>query len=130
MLALVDTTVWVDFIRGRRTDEVAKLDELIGNGLVLVGDLVLCEFLRGFSSDAEAQRVEQALNKFPIVSLCDARLAVEAAANYRILRARGITLSKTVDLIIGSYCIHHSLPLLHNDHDFDAMEKYLGLTVL
>jgi len=130
VLALVDTTVWVDFIRGRRTDEVVKLEELIDSGAVLVGDLVLCEFLRGFGSDAEAQRVEQALNKFPIVPLCDARLAVEAAANYRILRARGITLSKTVDLIIGTYCIHHSLPLLHNDRDFDAMEKYLGLMVL
>jgi hypothetical protein len=56
-------------------------------------------------------------------------VALLAADNYRTLRARGITVRKTIDVIIGSYCLLHALPLLHTDCDFDALETHLGLMV-
>ncbi|MFM9864166.1 MAG: PIN domain nuclease [Micropepsaceae bacterium] len=130
MFALVDTTVLIDFVRGRPTDQVRKLDLLIDAGGVVVGDLILCEFLRGFDTEADARRVQQTLSRFASVELCGADIAVEAAANYRRLRALGITVRKTVDLIVGTYCIQHALPLLHNDRDYDPMAKHLGLRVL
>lgn len=129
MRALVDTTVLVDFVRGHDTDEVRKFRDLIDNGEVVIGDLVLCEFLRGFDTDLDARRVEERLRHFSHVALCGRDVAVEAAAHYRRLRSLGVTVRKTIDLIIGSYCIHHGLPLLHADRDFEPMELHLGLVV-
>jgi predicted nucleic acid-binding protein len=54
-------------------------------------------------------------------------IAVNAARNFRALRGRGITIRKTIDLIIGTWCIEHRRPLLHNDSDFRPMAQHLGL---
>lgn len=126
----MDTSVLIDFIRGRHTGEVEKLRRLVDEDRVLLGDLILCEFLRGFDSESEARRVHQSLGGFPVVQLCGSDIAVDAARNYRHLRALGVTVRKTVDLIVGTYCIRHSLPLLHKDRDYDPMEHHLGLKVL
>lgn len=130
MPALVDTSILIDFIRGRRTEGVIKFERLADTDEVLLGDLVLCEFLRGFGSEREARQVHGTLTAFPAVALCGPVIAVEAARNYRILRGLGVTVRKTIDIIIGTYCIHHGLALLHNDRDFDPMEHHLGLKVL
>ncbi len=55
---------------------------------------------------------------------------MRAAQNYRALRAKGITPRKTIDIIIGTHCIVHGVPLLHADRDFDVLEGELGLVVL
>jgi predicted nucleic acid-binding protein len=128
--ALVDTSILIDSIRGKRTDHVVKFERLIDSNGVILGDLVLCEFLRGFDNEREAKRVYDTMTGFDIVNVCGSVVAIEAARNYRVLRALGITVRKTIDLIVGTYCIHHSLPLLHNDRDFDPMEEHLGLRVL
>ena len=130
MSVLVDTTVLIDFARGRKTDQVDKLFELIDAGSVVIGDLILCEYLRGFDSDLDVRRAQAALSHFTNVELCGKDIAIEAAAHFRRLRSLGITVRKTIDLIVGTYCIRHSLPLLHNDRDYDPMQKYLGLRVL
>jgi len=126
----VDTSVLIDSIRGRRTEQVSKFERLVAADEVMLGDLVLSEFLRGFDNEAESRHVHATLQGFPVVELCGETIAVEAARNFRHLRALGVTVRKTVDLIIGTYCIRNSLPLLHNDRDFDAMERHLGLKVL
>jgi predicted nucleic acid-binding protein len=92
-----------------------------------VGDLILCEVLQGLRTDAEASLVEGALREFQIVSLVDPELAVKAAANYRLLRGRGFTIRKTIDVVIGTFCIERGYALLHNDRDFEPMERFLGL---
>jgi predicted nucleic acid-binding protein len=97
---------------------------------LLVGDLILCEVLQGLRSDAEAKLVEDALREFAIVSLVDAELAVKAAANYRFLRGQGFTLRRTIDLIIGTFCIERGHLLLHGDRDFAPMERFLGLRTI
>jgi predicted nucleic acid-binding protein len=127
---LVDTSVWIDHLRDTVTAPVSYLRSLISAEELLVSDLILCEVLQGLRSDAEARAVEEALREFEIVSLIDAELAVKAAANYRFLRGRGITIRKTIDLVIDTFCIERGHTLLHSDRDFAPMESLLGLQTL
>ena len=96
----------------------------------LVGDLILLELLQGARDDGHAARIERNLRQYPIVSMLDEALAVQAARNYRILRARGITVRKTIDVIIGTFCITGGHSLLHDSRDFNPMEAHLGLRVV
>ena len=89
--------------------------------------LILCEVLQGFRSEAQAQLVERALSQYQLVALSSPDLAIKAAANYRLLRRRGITIRKTIDVIVGTFCIERGHALLHSDRDFEPMERYLGL---
>jgi predicted nucleic acid-binding protein len=124
---LVDSSVWIDHLRDAVTGPVLHLRSLISGEELLVGDLILCEVLLGLRTDAEARLVEDALREFEIAPLVDAELAVKAAANYRFLRRRGITMRKTTDLLIGTFCIERGHTLLHSDRDFAPMESFLGL---
>jgi len=124
---LVDTSVWIDYLRNTSTAPVTRLRGLIGQEELLVGDLILCEVLQGVGSTAQARRIEAALREFELVSLSDPDLAVAAAENYRLLRGRGITVRTTVDVLIGTFCIERGHSLLHADRDFEPMERFLGL---
>ena len=126
-MILVDTSVWIDYLRDTSTAPVTRLRGLIGQEELLVGDLILCEVLQGVGSSAQARRIEAALREFELVSLSDPDLAVAAAENYRLLRGRGITVRTTVDLLIGTFCIERGHSLLHADRDFEPMERFLGL---
>ena len=126
-MILVDSSVWIDHLGNTITAPVAHLRSLVSEQELLVGDLILCEVLQGLRTDTEARLVEHALREFEVVSLVDAGLAVKAAANYRFLRRRGSTISKTIDLLIGTYCIERGHTLLHSDRDFTPMESLLGL---
>ena len=128
----VDTTVWVDHLNDTPTPQVIRLRDIITNGLglLVVGDLVLCEVLQGLSNAREAALVERALRRFTLAAMVNPLLASRSAANYRALRARGITVRKTMDMLIGTYCIEHGHALLHSDRDFDPMETHLGLSVV
>jgi predicted nucleic acid-binding protein len=124
---LADSSVWIDHLKGTLTDSVVRLRALLGTQQLLVGDLILCEVLRGVGSEAEAHRVEAILAEFDVVALSDHEIAIKAAGNYRALRERGITIRTTVDLIIGTFCIERGHALLHSDRDFEPMERFLGL---
>jgi predicted nucleic acid-binding protein len=126
-MILVDSSVWIDHLRNRTTEAVGKLQLTLRSEPVLVGDLVLCEVLQGLRNDAEARRVEQMLRQFEVATLCEPAIATRAAANYRFLRSRGITIRQTIDLIIGTFCIERGHSLLHSDRDFEPMERLLGL---
>jgi predicted nucleic acid-binding protein len=124
---VVDSSVWIDHLRQVVTSPVARLRSLMTHAELLVGDLILCEVLRGVRSEAVAREVEAVMRAFDIVPLCDRDLAIKAAANYRHLRARGITIRNSVDLIIATFCIERGHALLHSDRDFEPMERFLGL---
>ncbi len=94
---------------------------------LLVGDLILLEVLQGARDEAHAARIERGLRRFPVVPMLGDAIAVQAARNYRLLRARGITVRKTKDTIIGAFCIAGGHFLPHDDRDFDPMEVHLGL---
>lgn len=127
LLILVDSTVWIDFFNGRDVSHVRRLRDLFGTTEIVVGDLVLCEVLQGLASEREAREVEAYLRRFDIVSMGGEAIAITAARNFRALRARGVTVRKTIDLLIGTWCIKNRVPLLHNDRDFASMAKHLGL---
>lgn len=126
-MILVDSSVWIDLLNNVVTEPVRRLRALIPTTPLLIGDLILCEVLQGLRIEAQARLVERSLRRFEAVSLIDPELAVKAAANYRFLRRRGITVRKTIDLIIGTFCIERGHLLLHSDRDFAPMESLLGL---
>jgi len=129
-LIVVDTSVWIAHLRDVATEPVRKLRALGDLASLLVGDLILLEVLQGARSPADAMNLEREMRQFEIVSMLSPDLAVEAAANYRLLRSRGVTPRKTADLIIGTFCIEHGHTLLHDDRDFEPMRTHLGLQVL
>jgi predicted nucleic acid-binding protein len=124
---LVDSSVWIDLLNNVVTEPVRRLRALLPTTPLLIGDLILCEVLQGFRIEAQARLVERSLSRFEAVSLIDPELAVKAAANYRVLRGGGITVRKTIDVIIATYCIERGHSLLHSDRDFAPMERLLGL---
>ena len=127
-MILVDSSVWIDHLRGAKTPQVERLGALLPRvEQLLTADLVLCEVLRGVRFETAALQVEAAMRRFDIVSVCDPDIAATAASNYRFLRTRGITIRTTIDLIIGTFCIERGHALLHSDRDFAPMERYLGL---
>ena len=126
---LVDTSVWVDYFNGVATTQSNQLDELLGSGRILLGDLILAELLQGFASDKGYRRARDLLLDLPYADLVGKSVALAAADNYRKLRSRGFTVRKTIDVIIGTYCVLNGHDLLHSDRDFDAMEQNLGLRV-
>jgi predicted nucleic acid-binding protein len=127
---LVDSSVWIDHLRNAVSRPVSQLRSLITREELLVGDLILCEVLQGVRGEREAKLVEDALREFEVVPLIDTELAVKAATNYRYLRAQGFTIRKTIDLIIGTFCIERGHTLLHDDRDFEPMVRFLGLQAL
>ena len=126
-MIVVDSTVWIDFLNGRNIGHVRRLRALLGASEIIVGDLMLCEILQGLASEREARAVESYLRRFDIAPMAGEAVAVAAARNFRELRARGATVRKTIDLLIGTWCIENGVPLLHNDRDFVPMARYLGL---
>ena len=118
-------------LRNTQTPQVQLLREAGSTrDQVIVGDIVLLEILQGMQSNTRAAAMERWLLAFVIMPMLDVGLAVRAAGHYRTLRQRGVTIRKTADLIIGTFCLDRALPLLHDDRDFDAMERHLGLAVL
>ena len=126
-MIVVDSSVWIDFLNGRDAAHVRRLRMVLGADEVIVGDLMLCEVLQGLDSERAAQEVEALLRRFEIVPMAGDAIAVAAARNFRSLRKRGITVRKTIDLLIGTWCIENRRPLLHNDSDFRPMARHLGL---
>ena len=126
-MILVDSSVWIAQLRGSWTPATAKLEAAVRREPILVGDLILLEVLQGARDEAHATRIERGLRRFALVPLLDADLAPRAARNYRKLRELGITIGKTADIIIGTFCIERHCALLHDDRDFAPMEEHLGL---
>jgi predicted nucleic acid-binding protein len=126
---LVDSSVWIDYFRGAPSAEAAHLDKLLGTGPVLIGDLILTEVLQGFATDADFNQARTLLDSLDVVPLAGASICVQAARNFRTLRRQGVSVRKTIDTIIATCCIENGYALLHNDRDFDAFERHLGLRV-
>jgi predicted nucleic acid-binding protein len=127
---VVDSSVWIDFLNGHNARHVRRLRAVFGTDEIIVGDLMLCEVLQGLHSERAAQQVEALLRRFEIVPMAGDAIATAAARNFRFLRRRGITVRKTIDLLIGTWCIENGRPLLHNDRDFHPMARHLGLIEL
>lgn len=129
MPVIVDTTVWIDFFDGTKTPQNDLLEFAVRRGDAAIGDLILSEVLQGIDDDKEYRLVKRQLSHFHVYPMVGREFAVKSAMNYRKLRSKGITIRKTVDCWIATFCIERRFPLLHNDRDFDPFERHLGLKV-
>jgi hypothetical protein len=129
-MILVDSSVWIDYFNGKKTAQTEWLDSALGNTPIIISDLILTEVLQGFQYDKDFKTARDILLSIPFMSMGGQVLAIESAMNYRFLRRKGVTVRKTIDVIIGTFCIHHQLTLLHDDRDFDPMVKFLGLKIV
>lgn len=129
-MILVDSSVWIDYFRGNATTSVELLDALLGNEPLAIGDLILTEVLQGFDSAREFNRAKKLLISLEVVELGGQEIAIQAAKNFRTLRALGVTVRKTIDTIIATRCIESGYTLLHCDRDFEPFVTHLGLHAL
>lgn len=126
-MVLVDSSVWIDYFNGVASRESDLLDRLLGREPVAVGDLVLAEVLQGFRDDADYRAARDLLGGLAMFEMLGAARAIQVAENYRTLRKHGITVRKTTDAVIATFCIDRRLPLLYSDRDFDPFVVHLGL---
>ncbi len=129
-MILVDASVWIDYFNGVTNAKTDRLDALLGQENILMGDIIMAEVLQGFASDTEFKRAQNLLALLPFREMLGREVALQTARNYRALRKQGVTVHKTVDVMIGTFCILNNIPLLHKDRDFDPMEKWLGLVAV
>ena len=129
-MVIVDTTVWIDYLRGTLTPQSHWLDAELDRNRIGLTDLNLCEILQGIRDVQQVALVREKLLKFEVFSTGGVELALVAAENYRHLRSHGFTVRKTIDCLIATFCLRNDHALLHNDRDFDPFEEMLGLFVI
>lgn len=116
--------------RGSETRETSILDDILPRQRLLTGDLILAEVLQGFRSDRDLEAARQALGRLAFVPMVGHDVALASALNYRRLRAKGVTVRKTIDVLIATFCATHGHVLLHSDRDFTGMAPVLGPDVV
>jgi len=126
-LIFVDSSVWVDYFNGKQSVETDCLDSLLGKEPVGLGDVVLVEVLQGFRRDQDYKIAKDLLTTLAVFTLGGQEMAIKSADNFRLLRKKGITVRKTIDVLIATFCINKNLPLLHSDKDFDPFHQHLKL---
>lgn len=129
-MIIIDTTVWVEYIRGTATPHTHWLESHLTSERLGLTDLILCEVLQGVTNDDQFNAVQEELLKLAVFETGTVELAVEAAANYRKLRTFGRTVRRTIDCLIATFCLVEGHALLHNDRDFDPFEDVFGLKVV
>ncbi len=126
-MILVDSSVWIDYFQGAQTPQTEKLDGFLSSEPIAVGDLILTEVLQGFGSEQDFNEARRLLTSLLVVELGGQHIAIQAARNFRLLRAQGVTTRKTIDTIIATRCIESGFTLLYSDRDFDPFVQHLGL---
>lgn len=126
-MILVDTSVWIDYFNDTSTPQVERLESALGVEAVAIGDLIALEILQGFKSDKDYRSAREMLNALKVYDLLGEQSVYRCAENYRALRKKGITVRKSADVIIATFCIDNGLPLLFSDRDFLPFVEHLGL---
>jgi predicted nucleic acid-binding protein len=129
-MVIVDSSVWIDALRGTANPHSSWLKRSLGNEPIAMTSIILCEVLQGIRTDAQFEQSRQKLLELPVFETFAANVAIAAARNYRLLRSEGFTVRKPIDCMIATFCIESEYRLLHRDRDFDAFEIFLGLQVL
>lgn len=130
-MIVIDSSVWIDHLTNRvDTPAVRKMREIEDADEIIVGDIIALEVLRGARSERHAARLEAILSSFALRPMLGTPVALNAARNYRDLRAAGFTVPTLPDLVIATYCIEHGHALLTKDRDFQPFADLLGLKLL
>ncbi|MBA3028366.1 MAG: PIN domain nuclease [Desulfobacteraceae bacterium] len=126
-MILVDSSVWINYFNGISTWQTDLLDHYLSNTPIIIGDLILTEVLQGFRSNADFETAKNFLSALLFREIGGYNVAIQSAQNYRALRKAGVTVRKTIDIIIATFCIIEGFTLLHDDRDFDPMVTHFSL---
>ena len=129
-MVIVDTSAWIEYLTDGVSAIVNKVDLCLDQDLVGIGDLIYCEVMQGIRSPRERREVSDLLLALPQFDLGGFTMAEKSASNYRLLRSKGVTVRKTIDVLIGTFCAEYKLQILHHDSDFDLMAKHIALDVI
>ena len=125
MPVMVDTSVWLNLFRQQATADVFRLKVLLGEKqTLLIGDLILTEILQGSRTQTDFVRIEAAFQVYRVIPLVAETIARQSASYYRQLRYQGITVRRTIDCLIATWCIQNQVPLLHADGDFKHFLRF------
>ena len=127
---MIDSSVWIDYFNGKETRATKLLDTMLGVQPIAIGDLILTEVLQGFKNNKDFNQAKELLSTLNFYNIGGRDIALKSAEHYRVLRKKGVTIRKTIDVFIGTFCIENDMPLLHTDKDFEPMVTHLGLKVL
>ena len=128
-MIVVDSSVWIDYFNGVPTWQTDLLDKYLSNVPVVIGDLILTEVLQGFKSNKDYETAKTFLSALPFRQMGGYDVAIQSAQNYRLLRQAGVTVQKTIDVIIATFCSMEGLILLHDDRDFNPMASLFSLKI-
>jgi predicted nucleic acid-binding protein len=128
-MIVADTSAWIDYFNGVDAPHVEILDYELLHNRIIIGDLIIAELLQGFREDKHYKTARKLIDNLDYRDFGGREIAYKAAENFRKLRKKGITIRKTIDMLIGTFCIQNDFELIHNDKDFEALEKYLGLKI-
>jgi predicted nucleic acid-binding protein len=126
-MIIVDSSVWIDYFNGKSTPQTDRLDQILTTQTIAIGNIILTEVLQGFRQDADYNTAKQLLTSLPVLNFLENDLAIKSADNFRTLRKQGITIRKTIDVIIATFCIERDHTLLFADRDFRPFVEQLGL---
>jgi len=129
-MVIVDTSAWIEYLGGGAAAVADKVDLCLDQDLVGIGDLIYCEVMQGIRLPRERREVSGLLLSLPQFGMVGFSMAEKSASNYRLLRSKGVTVRKTIDVLIGTFCAEHGLQLIHHDSDFDLMAKHIGLDIV
>ncbi|MBN1995913.1 PIN domain nuclease [candidate division KSB1 bacterium] len=128
-MIVADTSVWIDYVKGIEAPHTNLLDHELVHNRIITGDLIITEFLQGFRNNKDYEAAKEIMESLEYFDFVGKEIALQSAQNFRRLQRSGITVRKTIDVIIATFCIENGFELLHNDCDFDPMEELLGLEV-
>ena len=129
-MIVADTSAWIDYVNGVIAPHTNVLDYELQHNRIIIGDLIIAEFLQGFRNEKDLKVAKEIIDGLEYYDFVGKENALKAANNFRLLRKHGVTVRKTIDVLIATFCIENDFGLIHNDRDFDPMEKYLGLIVI
>ncbi len=129
-MILVDSSVWIDYFNGIDNPPAYYLYDNLGREVFVTGDLIMLEILQGFGSDSDYATGRKIMESLPFFNLCGREIAITASGNYRKLRKKGITIRKTIDMVIATFCLENKIRLLHNDKDFLPLQEFTGLKAI
>ena len=129
-MIIVDTSAWIEYLQDGLPRIVNKVDLCLEQDLVGIGDLIYCEVMQGIRSPRQRREVSSLLLSLPRFDMVGFSMAEKSASNYRLLRSKGVTVRKTIDVLIGTFCAEHGLQLIHHDSDFTLMAKHIGLDII
>lgn len=129
-MIVVDSSVWINYFIGTENKQTNTLNNILGLKPVAIGDLILTEVLQGFRQDKDYNTARVLFEDVTIFEMLGTKMALKSADNFRALRKKGVTVRKTADVIIASFCIEQKLPLLFSDKDFKPFVEHLGLVAV